>query len=182
LLKGTQTVSKGRTAPIDEYLFADDGIVPNNPRLPLVVYRGVLDTGRDAATTCADLFEANGWAGGWAGGVYSYPHYHSTAHEALGIVSGSARVRLGGKDGAVVDLRAGDVVVIPAGVAHEGEAASPDLLVIGAYPGGRGPDLRVPGKADREQAIANIGAVPAPDSDPVFGTSGPLIARWCARK
>lgn len=80
--------------------------------------------------------------------------------------------------GATVDLNAGDAVVIPAGVAHKGEAASPDLLIVGAYPGGRGPDLRVPGKGDREQAVANIAAVPLPATDPVCGIPGPLIERW----
>src|SRR5437660_1496066 len=69
------------------------------------------------------------------------------------------------------------VVVIPAGVAHKGEAASPDLLIVGAYPGGRGPDMRIPGKDDREQALANIAAVPPPATDPVYGRSGPLIER-----
>ena len=132
---------------VEQHLFADDGIVPNNPRLPLIVYRAVLDTGPGAAAACEALFAANGWSGGWRGGVYPYHHYHSTAHEALGIVAGSAQVRLGGEGGAVVALHAGDVVVIPAGVAHKGEATSPDLLIVGAYPGGRGPDMRVPGKA-----------------------------------
>ena len=82
--------------------------------------------------------------------------------------------------GAVVDLNTGDAVVIPAGVAHKGEAASPDLLIVGAYPGGRGPDLQVAGKGDRERAIANIAAVPVPATDPVCGRSGPLIERWRA--
>jgi uncharacterized protein YjlB len=68
--------------------------------------------------------------------------------------------------------------VIPAGVAHKGETANPDLLIVGAYPGGRGPDLRVPGKGDREQLVANIAAVPLPATDPVCGISGPLIGRW----
>ena len=80
--------------------------------------------------------------------------------------------------GAVVDLNAGDAVVIPAGVAHKGEAASPDLLIVGAYPGGRGPDLRVAGKGDRGQALANIAAVSLPATDPVGGSSGPIIERW----
>ena len=79
--------------------------------------------------------------------------------------------------GITVDLHAGDVVVIPAGVAHKGEAASPDLLIVGAYPGGRGPDMRIPGKGDREQALANIAAVPPPATDPVCGRSGPLTER-----
>jgi uncharacterized protein YjlB len=51
-------------------------------------------------------------------------------------------------------------------------------LIVGAYPGGRGPDLRVPGKGDRQQAVANIAAVPLPATDPVRGISGPLIERW----
>ena len=83
-----------------------------------------------------------------------------------------------GDSGTVVDLHVGDVVVIPAGVAHKGEAASPDLLIVGAYPGGGGPDMRIPGKGDREQALANIAAVPPPATDPVCGRPGPLIERW----
>ncbi len=169
------------TAPrIEEHLFTDDGSVPNNSRLPLVVYRGVLGTGRGAAAACETLFSGNGWSGGWRGGVYPYHHYHSTAHEALGVVAGSARVRFGGERGKVVELRAGDVVVIPAGVAHKGEGASPDLLIVGAYPGGRGPDMRVPGKGDRERALANVGAVPLPAGDPVAGRAGPLLGCWHA--
>jgi len=165
---------------IEEHLFIDDGSVPNNARLPLVVYRNALDTGPGAAEACERLFARNGWSGGWRGGVFPYHHYHSTAHEALGIVAGSATVRLGGEGGKVVHLHAGDVVVIPAGVAHKGEVASPDLVIIGAYPGGRGPDRRVPGKGDRERVLANIMAVPLPLSDPVQGPSGPLIESWRA--
>jgi uncharacterized protein YjlB len=165
---------------IERRLFDDDGTVPNNSRVPLVVYRGALDTGRDAAAACEALFAQNGWSGGWRGGVYPYHHYHSTAHEALGIVAGSARVRFGGDDGEVVEVRAGDVVVIPAGVAHKGEAASPDLLIVGAYPGGKGPDMRVPGNSDRQQAIANIAAVPLPQTDPVGGAEGPIVEDWRA--
>src|SRR3984893_2424097 len=165
------------TLLIEEHWFDDDGVVPNNPRLPLVVYRGVLESGPGAAAACETLFAGNDWSGGWRGGVYPYHHYHSTAHEALGIVAGSAKVRLGGDSGTVVALHAGDVVVIPAAVAHNGAAASPDLLIVGAYPGGRGPDMRIPGKGDREQALENIAAVPPPATDPVCGRSGPLIER-----
>ena len=101
---------------IEDYRFADDGRVPNNPRLPLIVYRGALKTGGDAAASCVALFHRNGWTGAWQNGVYSHHHYHSSAHEVLGIASGWVRVRLGGESGQTVELRAGDVVVIPAGV------------------------------------------------------------------
>jgi uncharacterized protein YjlB len=78
----------------------------------------------------------------------------------------------------VVELRAGDVVVIPAGVAHKNEGASPDLLVVGAYPGGRSPDMRRPGAQERERALHNIANVALPACDPVYGKSGPLLERW----
>lgn len=173
-------MTETRAPAVEEHLFADDGVVPNNPRLPLIVYRAALDTGRDAAAKCERLFAGNGWSGGWRGGVYPYHHYHTTAHEALGVVAGRARVRLGGEKGAFVDIAAGDVVVIPAGVAHKGEEASPDLVIVGAYPEGRGPDLQVAGKGDRQTALANIARVPLPAADPVCGPSGPLVLRWRA--
>src|SRR5262245_18872215 len=90
--------------------------------LPLVVYRGVCK-GLDAAAQFERLFAGNGWAGGWRNGIYAYHHFHSTAHEVLGIAAGTAKVRFGGEAGAVVEVRAGDVVVIPAGVSHCNEGA-----------------------------------------------------------
>jgi len=51
---------------IEHYLFAGGGNVPNNARLPLIVYRGALETGGDAAARCVALFDRNGWSGGLA--------------------------------------------------------------------------------------------------------------------
>ena len=169
-----------QTVTIEEHFFTDDGRVPNNPSLPLIVYRGAVRTGPGSAGACEALFAANGWSGGWRNGIYSHHHYHSTAHEVLGIAAGWVRVRLGGEGGRTVELNAGDVVVIPAGVAHKNEGASPDLMVVGAYPGGKGPDMRSPGAHERERALANIRAVKLPDCDPVYGKSGPLLERWRA--
>jgi len=51
----------GETTPlIEQHWFDDDGVVPNNPRLPLVVYRGVLESGPGAAAACETLFAGNG--------------------------------------------------------------------------------------------------------------------------
>ena len=165
---------------IEEHLFADDGHVPNNPSLPLIVYRGVLETGPDAAAECEALFVGNGWGAAWRNGIYAHHHYHSTAHEVLGIAAGSVRVRLGGEGGAMVELRAGDVVVIPAGVAHKNEGASPNLVVVGAYPGGKSPDMCRPGAQQRERATRNVSEVARPSRDPVYGKPGPLLERWRA--
>ncbi len=163
---------------IEEHLFSDDGLVPNNPVLPLVVYRGVLETGPAAAERCTERFAANGWGAAWRNGIYPHHHYHATAHEVLGIAAGSARIRLGGERGELVRLRQGDVVVIPAGVAHKCEGASPDLVVVGAYPRGQSPDMRTPGRRERGQALGDIARVPTPLRDPVYGEAGPLVTRW----
>ncbi len=166
-----------RAPTIEEHFFADDGHVPNNPRLPLVVYHGVLATGRDAAETCAALFLGNGWGRVWRNGVYALHHYHTTAHEVLGIAAGSVRVRLGGEGGKSVELRTGDVVVIPAGVAHKSEGASRDLVVVGAYPCGQLAHMRTSGTPDHEHQRARIAVVPLPAGDPVLGAAGPLLER-----
>jgi uncharacterized protein YjlB len=165
---------------IEEHFFADDGRVPNNPTLPLIVYRGALETGPRCTADCEKLFADNGWSGAWRNGIYAHHHYHSTAHEVLGIAAGSVRVRLGGEHGKTVELHAGDVVVIPAGVAHKNEGASPDLVVVGAYPGGKSPDMCSPGAQPRDRALRNVREVPLPAFDPVYGKPGPLIERWRA--
>jgi uncharacterized protein YjlB len=166
---------------IELYRLVDDGAIPNNEALPLMVYRAALPPGADPAGAFEALFARNGWSGGWRNGIYPYHHYHSTAHEVLGIAKGQARVRFGGDKGETVAVRAGDVVVVPAGVGHKKESASADLLVIGAYPDGRGPDLCT-GKGDeRPRVLANIAKVSMPDADPVFGQTGPLIETWSAR-
>jgi len=163
---------------VETHLFADDGTIPNNPTLPLVLYRGALGGEGDLAARCEAMFDANGWPGAWRNGIYGHHHYHSTAHEVLGIARGSARVRLGGEGGASVELRAGDVVVIPAGVAHKREAASADLLVIGSYPTGQRPDICRADAASHDKAAANIARVALPACDPVTGEAAPLLDCW----
>ena len=80
-----------------EHVFADDGDVPNS-RLPLIVYAGIIDPkAGDPAQTFEALFASNGWGGMWRNGIFPFHHYHSTAHEALGIARGSAEVRFGGE-------------------------------------------------------------------------------------
>jgi uncharacterized protein YjlB len=163
----------------DTFLFRDDGIVPNNS-LPLIVRRGAIPpSAPDPAKAFETTFAKNGWTKSLRNGIYDYQHYHSTAHEALGIASGSATVRFGGEAGETVGLTAGDVVVIPAGVAHALVRQSDDLLVVGAYADGRDWDIvrADQGQVDRA-ARGRIGDVPAPDGDPVDGADGPLVKLW----
>jgi uncharacterized protein YjlB len=167
---------------IETHLFTGDDSVPNNPALPLVVYRGALAGDGDRAAACEAMFNRNRWPHPWRNGIYGHHHYHATAHEVLGIAAGWARVRLGGENGKSVELSAGDVVVIPAGVAHKREAASPDLLVIGSYPQGQRPDICTakPGAAARTAAA--VAAVPLPAADPVTGKAAPLLRCWRAKR
>lgn len=160
-------------------ILEDDGLFPNNPVLPLLVYKGaVFLHPDDEAEHILDIFARNGWTNGWKNGIYDYHHYHSTAHEVLGIFCGTADVQLGGPDGVCVELSRGDVVIIPAGVAHKRLKASDDFLCVGAYPEGQSYDMNEGREGERERAIANIERVPLPVLDPVFGKDGPLLSDW----
>lgn len=160
----------------ETYRFADDGRFPNS-RLPLLVYRGALPADPAAME---ERFEQNGWSNAWRDGIFPYHHFHSIAHEVLGIAAGEVQVAFGGPDGKVVTVREGDVVVIPAGVAHCNRGQSPDLLVVGAYPGGADYDIRRGDATEHDPACRAIAAVPLPDCDPVDGGDR-LLRLWGER-
>lgn len=106
---------------VEVHTLTDTGVFPNNETLPLLIYRGALDTETpDLVTQVQKLFEENQWDGSWIDGMYDFHHYHSTAHEALAICEGQAEVRFGGDYGITRAVSAGDVIVIPAGIAHRG--------------------------------------------------------------
>ena len=76
-------------------------------------------------------------------------------------------------------MEAGDVVVIPAGVAHQRVVASADFTVVGASPPGQENfDTLRGNREDRPKADENIAEVPKPQSDPVEGSSGSLLELW----
>ena len=164
---------------ISSISFTDDGDVPNHPRWPMIVYQSVFDSAEaDAAAAFEALFTRHGWGDGWRNGIFAFPHYHSNAHEVLGIASGEALVRFGGRDGQEIRVRKGDAVLLPAGTGHQRLSASADLLVIGAYPPGARCDLRRAGETDKAQIRAQVGKVPKPDRDPVAGEDGPARTLW----
>jgi uncharacterized protein YjlB len=142
-------------------------VIPNHPRFPVLIYRGV-DVGDARA-----LFAAHGWGGSWVNGIFDFHHFHSTSHEALAIVSGTATVELGGPQGESFEVSAGDVLVLPAGTGHRRATARNGFTVVGGYPAGQ-EDYDLLREADGA-ARARIAALPAPPDDPVGGEG---VATW----
>ena len=160
--------------------FSDDGAVPNNPTLPLVVYRDAIAVAgaRDPEAKMEKVFKTNGWGDMWRNGIFPYAHYHSMIHEVLGIARVRAKVRFGGDGGEELDVGPGDVAILPAGTGHHGLWTSSDLVVIGAYPPSGRYDLCRASAAEHAWALKTIPLVPLPERDPVYGKDGPLLALW----
>ncbi|HET7848233.1 MAG TPA: hypothetical protein VFL51_04125, partial [Pseudolabrys sp.] len=147
-----------------------------------LVYKSAIDLSSVAEPEAQieKLFTGNGWGRDmWRDGIFSYVHYHSMTHEALGVARGRARVQLGGHDGEVLEFAAGDIAVLPAGTGHQRLIGSEDFSVVGAYPPEGTYNLcRGDNPAERGKALTTISQVPVPQSDPVSGTDGPLLTLW----
>jgi uncharacterized protein YjlB len=161
-------------------MFSDDGTIPNNPRLPFLLYRSGIDLSGtpDPEAVIERTFARHDWGDTWRNGIYPYVHYHSMIHEVLAMARGRARVQFGGPQGEELDLGPGDVVVLPAGTGHQCLWAGPELMVIGAYPKSGKYDLCRGSKAEHARAVETIAGVPLPDTDPVYGADGPLKSLW----
>jgi uncharacterized protein YjlB len=159
---------------IRSFFVSDTGDIPNNPTLPVIVYQGVFD----GKLSMEDQFEQHNWTGTWTGDIYDYHHYHTNTHEVLGVKSGSATIQIGGDAGERLELTEGDVVVLPAGTGHKKIESSQDFEVVGAYPNGINPDLKREDPGVRAQALSQIKNVPIPETDPVYGETGPLFHKW----
>lgn len=158
--------------------FEGDGRTPNS-RFPVLLYRAALLGQVDRAEAFEKRFAAHRWAPLWRDGVFDYHHYHASAHEALGVATGSARLMLGGENGGEITVRAGDVLVLPAGTGHCCLEASEDFLVVGAYPRGQeGYDIQRAGTDRYLASVRRIAQVPTPVADPLTGRDGVLTQAW----
>lgn len=158
--------------------FKDDGQIPNS-RFPVLVYSLRLSDSADAAAAFESLFARNQWTPLWRDGVFDYHHYHSTAHEALGVAKGEALLRIGGEQGADLPVEAGDVLILPAGTGHCRLRQSPDFMVVGAYPRGQEDyDIQRSDRNSHAAALRRIAAVALPAHDPVVGEGGFLVNSW----
>lgn len=206
------------------HLFPTDHI-PNSPR-PLLHYKHVFDI-NPSKTHCDagevwDMFAQNEWEVAW---IFRYgqtqlSHFHSEAHECMAVLSGTAKIRFGvadlsedleqntygsaWEDGAItLDANAGDVFIIPAGVAHKTYNCRPEAefklmspgkahgieadnpkqtlselslngyTMMGAYNGGDWDFVQRGGIFEKSWVV------PKPKYDPVFGLSQQgLVKTW----
>jgi uncharacterized protein YjlB len=163
---------------VQHFLIKDDGRFPNS-YLPVLLYKHAL---RLPAFFASDyvkkLFRSNNWDNAWKAGIYTYPHYHSITHEVLGVYKGKARLQLGGDNGVEVLVEKGDVLLIPAGVAHRNLDGEHAVKCVGAYPDGKDYDMKYGKPEERPQADKNIYAVGLPSKDPVYGSTGVMQEHW----
>ena len=159
--------------------FRADSKIPNNPSLPVLVYRKVLDPNTaDKDRVFKKHFEKSGWCGMWTGFIFDYHHFHTNTHEALAIAKGHVRVMIGGDAGKELDLQAGDLIVLPVGTGHKMVTSSENLVVVGAYPPGQ-KDYNICKSVtecpDAQEEISNLAL---PENDPFYGVPEPLRSFW----
>ena len=164
---------------IETFTLAANGWVPNNPHLPVLLYRHVVAAGGDDIGAALEArFNRNGWPVQWRDTVLDYHHFHSTAHEALGVCRARAKLVIGGPGGRAIDVEAGDVLVLPAGTGHCLVSRDGPFEVVGAYPPGQQWDMRdMRGEALTDDERRAMLVLAFPHSDPVCGSDGPLTRR-----
>lgn len=156
---------------VQAIMFEASDWLPNNQRLPVLRYKVDL---ADALEFDA-LFTKNGWSGIWTNGVFDYQHYHTGAHEVLGIKQGTANLLIGGPGGREFSVTPGDCLILPAGTGHKNLGSSRDFQVVGAYPPGQQADIQ------RSAATKRCWPRSLPYlylTDPVRGLAGTLLDQW----
>lgn len=135
-MMATQERNWGKLEQVQEpqvhHLFMEnDGVFPNNPNHPLLLFRGVCESEQQGRK----LLVERGWTSPWVWGVFTYHHYHSNAWEVLICIKGSAEIQLGGPTlGPVVTVSKGDVILIPPGFAHKQLSDRDGFALLGSYP------------------------------------------------
>lgn len=172
-----------KTPQVAQHMVKPDGNFPNNPELPVLHYKAVFNVGDyNLGDVIEKTFNGNNWGNSWRNGIFDYHHYHSITHEAIGVYKGHCRVQVGGPDGIILELMEGDVLLLPAGVAHKNVGCAGDFKCVGAYPDGRMYDICY-GKADeKEKAKESIQKTPLPATDPIYGEGGILLEHWMIKE
>nr|WP_249193653.1 cupin [Gluconobacter wancherniae] len=171
-----RSASAATPANVEVFSLRQNGWVPNSPHLPVIVYRNALEAGEGKESVYEALFERNGWPPQWRNGVYPFHHYHSLGHEVLGFSNGSAKLMLGGPGAHEVQVRGGDIALLPAGTGHCNLGSDADFTVIGAYPPEQ--EFDILRTAPTPEQMARINSLAFPTTDPVQGAGGTVSKEW----
>jgi uncharacterized protein YjlB len=167
--RGGDTMSSAKP---EQHWSKPKGMLPNS-RFPLLVHRSGIPGGGEEAVL--ERFISNGWLNNWRWpGIYTYPHFHSTTHECLGVAAGWMDVEVFGRGGTRLRVEAGDVIVMPAGVSHAMTGQSADIQMVGGYPDGRDWDNMQEDhltEVSFRAAAKRIMMLPIPARDPVTGSA-----------
>ncbi|KAL0941378.1 uncharacterized protein CTRU02_204141 [Colletotrichum truncatum] len=164
---------------VSKHLIPAHGLLPNTSiqNKPLMIYhsafRSPSASSIESHLSYIDVVEPQ-----WRYTMYSTSHFHSTSHEVLCISNGRAKLCFGGEDneGRVEPLvEKGDVVVVPAGVAHRLlEDIEGNFEMVGSYPKGCHWDMCY-GKKGEESKVESISKLGWFTKDPVYGENGPAV-------
>ncbi|TDZ67852.1 Uncharacterized protein CTRI78_v002635 [Colletotrichum trifolii] len=164
---------------VSKHFIPAHGLLPNTSiqNKPLFIYHSAFPSASASAIE-SHLSSVGVVEPRWRYTMYSTSHFHSTTHELLCISNGRARLCFGGEEnkGRVEPVvEKGDVVVVPAGVAHRLlEDLGGGFEMVGSYPKGRQWDMCY-GKKGEEAKVEGIGELGWFAKDPVYGDDGPLL-------
>ena len=146
---------------------------------PLLIYHACFPQSTSASAIESHLQSLGVVVPHWRYTMYSTSHFHSTTHEVLCIAAGRANLCFGGEDNpgrVVTEIKKGDVVIIPAGVAHRLlEDLDGGFLMVGSYPKGKSWDMCYGGEDERNK-IDRIKDMGWFTKDPIYGDEGPVLA------
>jgi uncharacterized protein YjlB len=144
---------------------------------PLFIYHSAFTGNFDAFDIESHLKDVAVVSPAWRYTMYSETHFHSTTHEVLVIASGKAKCCFGGEENPgrlELQLEIGDVVIVPAGVAHRLLEDYGQFQMIGSYPKGKDWDMCY-GRFDEKEKVKSIKDLAWFERDPVYGDIGPTL-------
>ncbi|KFA73807.1 hypothetical protein S40288_03180 [Stachybotrys chartarum IBT 40288] len=169
---------------VSKHLIPASSRAPNTSvqHKPVLIYHFAFPSPSSAAAIEAHLRHIGVVVPQWRFTMYDTSHYHSTTHEVLCVSHGRARLCLGGEDnpGKVEPLvEAGDVLVLPAGVAHRLlQDLDGGFQMVGSYPTGKEWDMCY-GGPEEEDKSERIMALSWFEKDPIYGNNGPVLDNTC---
>lgn len=166
---------------VSQHVIPRHGRIPNTSiaQKPLLIYHSAFLQRPSAPVIESHLEKVAVVEPQWRYTMYSTSHFHSTTHEVLAISSGWARLLFGGEENpksVEVKVTVGDVIVVPAGVAHRlMEDIDGGFEMVGSYPKGVAKWDMCYGKDGEEGIDERIKGLKWFQRDPVYGDEGPVL-------